>query len=50
MARVIQENLKKPLAEKILFGELVSGGHVHITVEGDSIVLQVEALEPAMPA
>ncbi|MCB1656705.1 MAG: ATP-dependent Clp protease ATP-binding subunit ClpA [Moraxellaceae bacterium] len=51
MARVIQENLKKPLAEKILFGELVKGGHVHITVEDDSIVLQVETLEDeATPA
>lgn len=46
MARLIQENLKKPLAEKILFGELADGGgHVDITVENNQIVLHVEAVE-----
>ena len=46
MARLIQENLKKPLAEKILFGELANGGgHVDITVENNKIVLHVEAME-----
>lgn len=28
MARLIQENVKKPLAEELLFGKLVDGGHV----------------------
>jgi hypothetical protein len=27
MARVIQEHIKKPLAEEVLFGRLKSGGH-----------------------
>ncbi|GHC31363.1 ATP-dependent Clp protease ATP-binding subunit ClpA [Aidingimonas halophila] len=37
MARLIQEKLKKPLAELILFGELADhGGVVHVTVEEDS--------------
>lgn len=27
MARVIQDNLKKPLANELLFGSLVDGGH-----------------------
>jgi ATP-dependent Clp protease ATP-binding subunit ClpA len=46
MARVIQESLKKPLAEKILFGELAhGGGHVHVTVENNAIVLHVEVVE-----
>ncbi|MBP8020489.1 MAG: ATP-dependent Clp protease ATP-binding subunit ClpA [Agitococcus sp.] len=46
MARLIQENLKKPLAEKILFGELANGGgHVDITVENNVIVLHVEEVE-----
>ncbi|GAB2794823.1 ATP-dependent Clp protease ATP-binding subunit ClpA [Halomonas shantousis] len=44
MARVIQEKLKKPLAEMILFGELAdNGGVVHITVEGDELHLATEA-------
>ena len=32
MARVIQEHLKKPLADALLFGELSKGGHVNVTV------------------
>jgi len=36
MARVIQEHLKKPLANELLFGELTKGGHVNITVSADN--------------
>ena len=32
MARVIQEHIKKPLAEEVLFGRLKSGGHVRAIV------------------
>ena len=41
MARVIQEHIKRPLAEELLFGKLVEGGHVRIavTAEGDGLVL-----------
>jgi ATP-dependent Clp protease ATP-binding subunit ClpA len=35
LARVIQEYIKKPLAEELLFGELKDGGTVHISVEKD---------------
>ncbi len=35
MARVIQEQIKRPLAEQLLFGELVDGGHVVIVVGDD---------------
>ncbi len=35
MARVIQEYIKKPLAEYLLFGRLKSGGHVRVLVEKD---------------
>ncbi len=28
MARIIQEFIKRPLAEELLFGKLVNGGHV----------------------
>lgn len=37
MARVIQEQVKKPLAEELLFGKLSKGGHVSITVEKDTL-------------
>lgn len=33
MARVIQENLKKPLANELLFGELVNGGSVKVALD-----------------
>ncbi len=35
MARVIQEQIKRPLAEQLLFGELVDGGHAVIVVGDD---------------
>ena len=35
MARVIQEEIKRPLAEELLFGSLEDGGHVKITVGKD---------------
>jgi ATP-dependent Clp protease ATP-binding subunit ClpA len=33
MARLIQHEIKKPLAEKILFGELQGGGTVRVDVD-----------------
>jgi ATP-dependent Clp protease ATP-binding subunit ClpA len=35
MARVIQEHIKKPLADEVLFGHLKSGGHVRVIVTKD---------------
>jgi ATP-dependent Clp protease ATP-binding subunit ClpA len=35
MARIIQEHIKRPLAEELLFGSLADGGHVRITVGPD---------------
>jgi len=34
LARVIQEHIKKPLAEELLFGKLENGGAVKVIVEG----------------
>ena len=41
MARVIQEHIKRPLAEELLFGRLRDGGHVRVDVgnDGDGLVL-----------
>eukprot|EP01012_Entosiphon_sulcatum_P042030 TRINITY_DN55963_c0_g1_i1.p1 TRINITY_DN55963_c0_g1~~TRINITY_DN55963_c0_g1_i1.p1 ORF type:complete len:756 (-),score=35.94 TRINITY_DN55963_c0_g1_i1:370-2637(-) len=33
MARLIQENVKKPLADELLFGKLSNGGHVTLKVK-----------------
>jgi ATP-dependent Clp protease ATP-binding subunit ClpA len=35
MARVIQEHIKKPLADEVLFGRLKSGGHVKVILTKD---------------
>jgi ATP-dependent Clp protease ATP-binding subunit ClpA len=35
MARVIQEHIKKPLADDVLFGRLKTGGHVRVVVTKD---------------
>ncbi|HEV7369591.1 ATP-dependent Clp protease ATP-binding subunit ClpA [Arenibaculum sp.] len=38
LARVIQESIKKPLAEELLFGRLAKGGIVQVTVADDKLV------------
>ncbi len=44
MTRIIQEKVKKPLAEMVLFGELANkGGVVYIEVEENEIVIKTEA-------
>lgn len=44
MARVIQENLKRPLAEELLFGRLAGGGRVKVHVgEDDKLAFEFEA-------
>lgn len=45
MARVIQEHLKKPLANEILFGKLAQGGAVNVSVAKDQLELKIEERE-----
>ena len=45
MARVIQEHLKKPLADKILFGDLHDGGHVKVALDEKSDELKFEVIK-----
>jgi len=42
MARLIQEKIKKPLAEDLLFGRLANGGHVRVYVENDALAFAIE--------
>jgi ATP-dependent Clp protease ATP-binding subunit ClpA len=37
MARVIQENIKKPMANELLFGELSSGGHIIVSANPEGL-------------
>jgi ATP-dependent Clp protease ATP-binding subunit ClpA len=42
LARVIQEHIKKPLAEELLFGKLAKGGVVRVCVSGGKISLEIQ--------
>ena len=50
MARVIQEHIKRPLAEELLFGKLVDGGQVRISVTADGSGLDLECSTNEEPA
>jgi len=45
MARLIQDKIKKPLANDLLFGKLAKGGHVRIYVEGEELAFTIEGKE-----
>ena len=47
LGRVIQEHIKKPLAEELLFGKLTKGGTVHVGVKDGMLHLSYE--EPQKP-
>jgi len=46
MARLIQEKVKQPLAEELLFGKLAQGGEVHVSVKEDALAFE---LTPSAP-
>jgi ATP-dependent Clp protease ATP-binding subunit ClpA len=43
MARVIQDKVKRPLADELLFGKLVNGGRVSIDVRDDELFVEAQA-------
>ncbi|WNJ27418.1 ATP-dependent Clp protease ATP-binding subunit ClpA [Xanthomonas translucens pv. translucens] len=43
MARVIQDKVKRPLADELLFGKLVGGGRVTIDVRDGELVVETQA-------
>ncbi len=47
LARVIQENLKQPLAEELLFGKLVKGGTVKVGVKDDALTFDLAKDKPS---
>jgi ATP-dependent Clp protease ATP-binding subunit ClpA len=50
LSRVIQEHVKKPLAEELLFGRLVKGGSVKVTMKDGKLDFEIiEASLPALP-
>ena len=47
MERLIQDKIKRPLAEEILFGELAEGGGlVRVELEGESLAFHIESTLP----
>ncbi|GFZ97402.1 ATP-dependent Clp protease ATP-binding subunit ClpA [Elstera cyanobacteriorum] len=50
LARVIQETVKKPLAEELLFGKLTHGGHVQVDVGGDGDLAFLVTSAPGLKA
>jgi ATP-dependent Clp protease ATP-binding subunit ClpA len=50
MARVIQEHIKRPLAEELLFGKLSGGGgQVRISLKPDQSGLNIECTPATQP-
>ncbi len=47
LGRVIQEHIKKPLAEELLFGKLAKGGIVKVGVKDGELELRIEEPEKA---
>ena len=42
MSRLIQKIIKRPLAEELLFGKLMQGGHVIAALENNQIKVTVK--------
>ena len=47
LGRVIQEHIKKPLAEELLFGKLTKGGNVKVSVKAGELELHIEKPQKA---
>ncbi|TDK23391.1 ATP-dependent Clp protease ATP-binding subunit ClpA [Luteimonas aestuarii] len=51
MARVIQDKIKRPLADELLFGKLVDGGRVNVDVRDDQLLVEaIPEPEKLLPA
>ena len=46
MARLIQEKIKQPLAEELLFGKLIHGGEVRVHLKDGNLAFEVTAAAP----
>jgi len=49
LARVIEEHIKKPLADELLFGRLAKGGKVTVTIQADKPVFVITPTGQALP-
>jgi len=49
MGRLIQEKVKQPLAEELLFGKLVHGGEVKVKLKDEALAFEIVAAAPKRP-
>jgi ATP-dependent Clp protease ATP-binding subunit ClpA len=49
MGRLIQEKVKQPLAEELLFGKLVHGGEVKVHLKDDTLAFEIVSAPPKRP-
>ena len=49
LSRLMQEEIKRGLADQLLFGDLVNGGEVDITVKGDKLSFLTKAYRDKLP-
>src|SRR3546814_213589 len=49
MGRLIQEKIKQPLAEELLFGKLVHGGEVRVHLKDDELAFEITSAPPKAP-
>jgi ATP-dependent Clp protease ATP-binding subunit ClpA len=51
MARLLQDQIKRTLADELLFGKLANGGRVHVDVRDGELVVESQAEpEKLLPA
>ena len=48
LARIIDNEIKKYLSKEVLFGKLVSGGKVHVSVEKDELQFDIQSFADLM--
>jgi ATP-dependent Clp protease ATP-binding subunit ClpA len=46
MGRLVQEKIKQPLAEELLFGKLIHGGEVKVTIRDNALNFEIIAAPP----
>jgi ATP-dependent Clp protease ATP-binding subunit ClpA len=49
MQRLVQEKIKQPLAEELLFGKLVDGGEVKVRIKDNQPVFEIVPAPPKAP-
>ena len=50
MSRLIQDTIRKALADELLFGDLINGGEVEIDIDSENkIILNIKSKQTSSP-